>query len=188
MGPVNVTTITQYTRTLRFDSAGEPTALVSRATGPTRPPAIPGVPEQPAGVFNQNITSAQAASSWAQALNVWTTPWGFLKGAAAHGATVRRQGGQQAVSFSPANLKSPSGQAYTVTGYINGQNLVTKVETRVDHAVVGDLLVEFEYLELSEPERRAGTRPHRATPGRDADVRRQHRLLRPRIRRISPSC
>ena len=145
MGPVNVTTITQYTRTLRFDSAGEPTALVSRATGPTRPPAIPGVPEQAAGVFNQNITRAQAGSSWAQALNVWTTPWGFLKGAAAHGATVRRQGGEQVASFSPANLKSPSGQAYTVTGYINGQNLVTKVETRVDHAVVGDLLVEFEY-------------------------------------------
>ena len=32
-----------------------------------------------------------------------------------------------------------------MTGYINNQNLVTKVETRVDHAVVGDLLVEFEY-------------------------------------------
>ena len=32
-----------------------------------------------------------------------------------------------------------------VTGYLNNQNLVTKVETRVDHAVVGDLLVEFEY-------------------------------------------
>ena len=49
------------------------------------------------------------------------------------------------MSFSPANLKSPSGQTYTVTGYINGQNLVTKVETRVENAVVGDLLVEFEY-------------------------------------------
>ena len=46
---------------------------------------------------------------------------------------------------SPANLKSPSGQPYTVTGYIDKQNLVTKVETRVDHAVVGDLLVEFDY-------------------------------------------
>ena len=34
---------------------------------------------------------------------------------------------------------------YTVTGYINNQNQVTKVETRVEHAVVGDLLVEFEY-------------------------------------------
>ncbi len=32
-----------------------------------------------------------------------------------------------------------------MTGYINNQNLVTKVETRVEHAVVGDLLVEFEY-------------------------------------------
>jgi glyoxylase-like metal-dependent hydrolase (beta-lactamase superfamily II) len=32
-----------------------------------------------------------------------------------------------------------------VTGYINSQNLVTKVETRVEHAVVGDLLIEFEY-------------------------------------------
>jgi glyoxylase-like metal-dependent hydrolase (beta-lactamase superfamily II) len=145
MGPVNVTAITQYTRTLRFDSAGEPAALISRATGPTRPPAIPGVPVQPAGVFNQNITNAQAAGTWAQALNVWTTPWGFLKGAAANGATVGRQRGQPVVSFSPANLRSPSGQAYTVTGYIDGQNLVTKVETRVDHAVVGDLLVEFEY-------------------------------------------
>jgi hypothetical protein len=30
-----------------------------------------------------------------------------------------------------------------VTGYINNQNLVTKVETRADNAVVGDLLIEF---------------------------------------------
>ena len=144
MGAVNATAITQYTRTVRFDAVTEPTALVSRATGPTRLPAIPGVPEQPAGVFNQNVTAAQAGSSWAQALNVWTTPWGFLKGAAAPGAQLRRQGGQQIVSFSPA-LKSPSGQAYTVTGYLDAQHRVTKVETLVDNAVAGDLLVEFEY-------------------------------------------
>ena len=97
------------------------------------------------GVFNQNITGMQADTNWNQALNIWTTPWGFLKGAAANNATVRQQGGQQVVSFSPANLKSPSGQPYTVTGYINNQNLVTKVETRVENAVVGDLLVEFDY-------------------------------------------
>ena len=109
----------------------------SRRRCPACPPPMPGV-------FNQNITAMQASSNWNQALNIWTTPWGFLKGAAANNATVRQQGGQQVVSFSPA-LKSPSGQAYTVTGYINSQNLVTKVETRVDNAVVGDLLVEFEY-------------------------------------------
>jgi glyoxylase-like metal-dependent hydrolase (beta-lactamase superfamily II) len=97
------------------------------------------------GVFNQNISGQQLDTNWNQALNVWTTPWGFLKGAAANNATVRQQGGQQIVSFSPANLKSPSGQAYTVTGYIDKQNLVSKVETRVENNVVGDLLVEFEY-------------------------------------------
>lgn len=145
MGTVNVTRITQYTRTISFGPAAEPTALVSRATGPTQPPAIPGAPPPTPGVFNQNISGAQASGTWAQALNIWTTPWGFLKGAAANNATARQQGGQQVVSFSPANFKSPSGQTYTVTGYINGQNLVTKVETRVDHSVVGDLLVEFEY-------------------------------------------
>jgi glyoxylase-like metal-dependent hydrolase (beta-lactamase superfamily II) len=144
-GPNNLTPITKYTRTITFGQAANPTALVSRATGPTQPPTVPGVPPPMPGVFNQNITGQQASGNWAQALNIWTTPWGFLKGAAANNATVRQQGGQQLVSFSPANFKSPSGQMYVVTGSINNQNLVTKVETRVDHAVVGDLLVEFEY-------------------------------------------
>jgi glyoxylase-like metal-dependent hydrolase (beta-lactamase superfamily II) len=145
MGPVNLTQITQYSRTINFGQSADPTALVSRATGPTQPPTVPGVPAPTPGVFNQNITSAQAGTNWAQALSIWTTPWGFVKGAAANTATVRQQGGQQVVSFSPANIKSPSGQSYTVTGYINNQNLVTKVETRVDHAVAGELLVEFDY-------------------------------------------
>ena len=145
MGPLNLTQITMYTRTINFGKAADPAALVSRATGPTQPPKVPGVPAPMPGVFNQNITGMQATTNWVQAQNIWTTPWGFLKGAAANSATVRQAGGQQVVSFSPANFKSPSGQTYTVTGYLNGQNQVTKVETRVDHAVVGDLLVEFEY-------------------------------------------
>jgi glyoxylase-like metal-dependent hydrolase (beta-lactamase superfamily II) len=145
MGPVNVTRITEYTRAINFGQVNDPMALVSRATGPTQPPTVPGAPAPMPGVFNQNITGAQAAGNWNQALNVWTTPWGFLKGAAANNATVRQQGGQQIVSFTPPNLKSPSGQTYSVSGHINNQNLITKVETRVDNAVVGDLLVEFEY-------------------------------------------
>jgi glyoxylase-like metal-dependent hydrolase (beta-lactamase superfamily II) len=141
MGPVNVTQITMYTRTINFGQPSAPTALVSRATGPTQPPTVPGTPAPMPGVFNQNITGQQATTNWNQALNIWTTPWGFLKGAAANNATVRGQ----TISFSPANLKSPSGQTYMVTGTLNNQNLVTKVETRVDNNVVGDLLVEFEY-------------------------------------------
>src|SRR5262245_41948936 len=144
LGPVNTTVINMYTRTINFGPSADRAALVSRATGTTQPPTVPGVPPPMPGAFNQNITGMQVDTNWNQALNVWTTPWGFLKGAAANNATVRQQGGQQVVSFSP-NLKSPSGQAYTVTGYIDKQNLVSKVETRVDNAVVGDLLVEFDY-------------------------------------------
>src|SRR5678816_1170764 len=145
LGPVNTTRITQYTRAINFATPADSAAIVSRATGPTQPPTVPGVPAPMPGVFNQNISGTQLDTNWNQALNVWTTPWGFLKGAAANNATVRQQGGQQVVSFSPANLKSPSGQPYTVTGYIDKQNLVSKVETKVENTVVGDLLVEFDY-------------------------------------------
>jgi glyoxylase-like metal-dependent hydrolase (beta-lactamase superfamily II) len=146
LGAINLTQITMYTRTINFGAPAAPMALVSRATGPTHPPTVPGTPAPMPGVFNQNINSMQASTNWAQALNVWTTPWGFLKAAASAGnATVRSQGGQQVVSFSPANFKAPSGQSYTVTGFINNQNLVTKVETKVEHAVYGDLPLEFDY-------------------------------------------
>ena len=145
MGTVNLTTVAEYRRAINFAKPDTMTALVSRATGTTHPPLVPGGPLPVPGMLNQTITAAQAAGSWGQALNIWTTPWGFLKGAAANNATVRRQGAQQIVTFSPAGFTSPSGSSYTVTGYLNNQNLVTKVETRVDHAVVGDLLVEFEY-------------------------------------------
>jgi glyoxylase-like metal-dependent hydrolase (beta-lactamase superfamily II) len=145
MGVVNVTRVAEYRRVINFSKPEAPTAVVSRATGTTHPPMVPGGPLPIPGTLNQAITAAQAAASWAQALNIWTSPWGFLKLAAANSAKVMRQGEQQVVSFSPAGFTSPSGSSYTLTGYISNQNLVTKVETRVDHAVAGDLLVEFEY-------------------------------------------
>jgi glyoxylase-like metal-dependent hydrolase (beta-lactamase superfamily II) len=145
MGVVNVTRIAEYRRVISFSKPDTASAVVSRTTGTTHPPMVPGGPLPVPGPLNQTITGAQAAASWGQALNIWMSPWGFLKLAASSSATVTRQGSQQIVSFSPAGFKSPSGASYTVTGYLNNQNLVTKVETRVEHAVVGDLLVEFEY-------------------------------------------
>src|SRR5687768_18528740 len=61
MGPVNLTQITQYTRTINFEK-GEPTALVSRAAGPTQPPTVAGVPAPMPGVLNQNVTSQDRKS------------------------------------------------------------------------------------------------------------------------------
>jgi glyoxylase-like metal-dependent hydrolase (beta-lactamase superfamily II) len=93
----------------------------------------------------QNITPAQ--NTWAQQLELWTTPWGFLKGAEANNATLqtRTVGGTryQVLSWN-SPLKSPGGQPYRVVGYLNN-GLVEKVETWLDHPVFGDMLVESEY-------------------------------------------
>ena len=150
MGPNNLTEVTEYTRTLTFETPADPASLVSRATGLTQPPTVPGVPAPEPGVFNQNITAQQAGANWNQALNIWTTPWGFLKGADANLAMLEQNGDERIVSFSPPGLTAPSGQPYVVTGTINAEGVVTHVETRVQHAVLGDLLVEFEYSDYSD--------------------------------------
>ena len=41
--------------------------------------------------------------------------------------------------------KAPSGQAYRLNGYINDQNLVERVETWVEHPILGDLHVDTSY-------------------------------------------
>src|SRR4030095_2783938 len=48
------------------------------------------------------------------------------------------------VSF-PVEQKAQSGQAYTITGYIDEQNLVAKVETKIEDNIIGDMLVEQTY-------------------------------------------
>src|SRR5262249_61468669 len=91
--------------------------------------------------------------TWAQKLEIWITPWGFLKGAAANSAAVKAEtvGGRryQAVTFN-STIKSPGGQPYKVVGYINNQNLVEKVQTWLENPIFGDMLVEAEDTQYRE--------------------------------------
>jgi glyoxylase-like metal-dependent hydrolase (beta-lactamase superfamily II) len=138
-GPLAMTAITAYTRAIDF---AQP---YSRATGPTMPPAIPGAPPPQPGSFNQGIAPT---ATWPNLLDIWITPWGFIKGATANSATVRPQriGGKSynVVSWTPLK-KSPSGQDYKIIGYVNDQNLIERVETWVEHPVLGDMHVEATY-------------------------------------------
>jgi glyoxylase-like metal-dependent hydrolase (beta-lactamase superfamily II) len=95
----------------------------------------------------QNITPQNTA--WAQQLEIWITPWGFLKGAEANKATVRPSKRYQVVSFD-APQKAPSGKPYRVVGYINDQNLVEKVQTWLENPIFGDMLIETEYTHYRE--------------------------------------
>jgi hypothetical protein len=78
LGTVNNTQIPQYTRTISFGAAAQPTDLVSRAFGPTQPAPTADVPMPMPGQFQQNISGQQATTNFGQALNILTTPWGFL--------------------------------------------------------------------------------------------------------------
>ena len=100
-GPWPRTNLNDYTRAIDF------TQSASRATAVTwSAPVTGGAAAQ--GAFNQNITAAN--NGWAQQLEIWITPWGFLKGAAANNATVRTQAGKTIVTWNSMQ-KAPSGIA-----------------------------------------------------------------------------
>jgi glyoxylase-like metal-dependent hydrolase (beta-lactamase superfamily II) len=129
----------EYVRAIDFAQG------VSRATWVNYAvPVTGGVAVQSPG--QQNITPA--TTQWAQQLEIWVTPWGFLKGAAANNATVKSQridGKRYQVVTWNSPFKSPGGQAYKLVGYINGENFVDKVQTWVENPIFGDMLVEARY-------------------------------------------
>jgi glyoxylase-like metal-dependent hydrolase (beta-lactamase superfamily II) len=99
----------------------------------------------------QTITPQNTA--WAQQLEIWITPWGFLKAAAQNNATVRAQtlDGKryQVVTFN-SPVKSPGGLPYKMEGYINNENVVEKVRTWLENPIFGDMLVEAEYTQYRD--------------------------------------
>ena len=137
--PWPMTAANDYVRAIDF------TQPASRATWQTYAVPVTGGPAALAP-GQQNIAPQNMA--WAQQLEIWITPWGFLKGAAANNATVKSDavGGKryQVVTFN-SPVKSPGGQPYRVVGYINNQNLVERVQTWLENPIFGDMLVEAEY-------------------------------------------
>src|SRR5688572_28449555 len=146
--PGPLTAANDYVRAIDF------TQPASRATWATYALPVTGgaaALAQNTPQTHQLITPENMA--WGQQLEIWITPSGFLKGAAANNATARSQtmNGRryQTVTFN-APVKSPGGQPYRVIGYINGDNLVERVQTWLDHPIFGDMLVETDYLHYRE--------------------------------------
>ena len=139
------TNLNDYRRSIDF------TQPASRATAVTWAAPVQGGPAVQ-GAFNQNIAAAQNGN-WGQSLEIWITPWGFLKGAAANNATVATQtiGAQRfnVVTWMTPQ-KSPSGLSYRVVGYINAQNMVTRVETQLENPIFGDMPIDVVYSNYRE--------------------------------------
>jgi glyoxylase-like metal-dependent hydrolase (beta-lactamase superfamily II) len=150
-GPWPRTNLDDYRRSIDFSRA----AL--RATGQvyiethdrrtvTFTTPVPGGPAVQ-GTFQQVASAANTA--WAEHLDIWVSPWGFLKGAASNSATARAQtigGARYNVVTWHTPQKAPSGIPYKVVGYINVQtNMIDKVDTWLENPIFGDMLVETRY-------------------------------------------
>ena len=97
----------------------------------------------------QGQSTPHPAAAELRRLEIFLTPWGFLKGAMALGAnptmiTRNEYGGRVAVVSFVAFGK------YRVNGTINPQNLVQRVQTWVPNPIVGDLYYENVYTRYQD--------------------------------------
>ncbi|HEY7185801.1 MAG TPA: MBL fold metallo-hydrolase [Vicinamibacterales bacterium] len=119
---------------------------VSRATGATNNIGAGGSTVVAPGTFFQQVTAMQAdvAQPWAQSVELYITPWGFLKGAEANNATAKKSKGLTELSWSPT-VKAASGKSYTINGYVNDKNQVERVETWLGENIMGDMHIVATY-------------------------------------------
>jgi glyoxylase-like metal-dependent hydrolase (beta-lactamase superfamily II) len=123
-----------YTRRIDFNAPASHvqlvrTALDKRGGGGT------GLP-----IVNQTQNQyVLPAAAWAQQVDIWLTPHGFLKRAMAGTATVvRAAGGGSVVTFTAQGK-------YRVNGFISDKGLVERVETWLEHPALGDMPIEAAY-------------------------------------------
>ena len=136
--------ITSYVRVIDL------AAPVSRHTGGTTNVGAGGSTTVAPGTFFQQVTPQQADLSqpWASSLELYITPWGFLKGAAENNASLSRrrvEGTNYTVlTWSPA-IKAPSGKNYVINGYVAANSMVERVETWVGDNIMGDMHIVAAY-------------------------------------------
>ena len=126
------------------------TGPTSRHTGATNNIGAGGSTTLTPGTFFQQVTPQQADVSqpWANSLELYITPWGFLKGAAANNATASRKkvdGKNYTVLTWSPTVKAPSGKNYVINGYVNEQNIVDRAETWLGDNIMGDMHILATY-------------------------------------------
>jgi glyoxylase-like metal-dependent hydrolase (beta-lactamase superfamily II) len=94
------------------------------------------------GQAGANITPAAPAVAADRRLQIWLTPHGFLRGALANNASVKR-GKVTTVAFTLLGK-------HRVVATISGDNLIEKIESWLDNPVLGDMHVETTYSDYRD--------------------------------------
>ena len=121
-------------------------APASRHTGTTNNIGPGGSTTVTPGTLFQQVTPQQADVSqpWATSLELYITPWGFLKGAAQNNATASRRNNHTVLTWSP-KVTAPSGKNYVINGYVDDKNMVDRVETWLGENIMGDMHILATY-------------------------------------------
>ena len=151
--------ITAYTRTIDYDAKTSYEDL-TRRQGNNPPRGGGATPIQGdqrnitavSGNYAWNVNGAniapQPAAAELRQLDIWLSPHGFLKAAAAAtNATVTSmtlEGRKMTIVSFTLNNK------YRVNGHITDQNLVERVQTWVANPVFGDMVYEHRYTEYKD--------------------------------------
>jgi len=126
---------TSYTRTINYET---PAWRVDRVLAPIpsnrRGGGLPPGPTQSV-VIGSN-------TPWAQQVDLWLTPYGFLREAAKNNvtATSKSMGGKK---YTVVTFTAPNKAKFS--GYIDENNTLSRVETWIDTPMLGDTLVEVSY-------------------------------------------
>jgi glyoxylase-like metal-dependent hydrolase (beta-lactamase superfamily II) len=89
------------------------------------------------------VPQPQPAAVDERTMEIWTTPHGFLKAAAANNASSEPSGGGSEISFT-------MGGKSRYVGRLNAQHQVERVQSWIDNPVLGDTPVEITYSDYRD--------------------------------------
>ncbi len=135
-----------YTRAIDFET---PASRVDRVRIQGENPPRGGGQQPLVGEQTQSQTIiVNAGTPWAQQLEIWMTPHGFLRAAATRNATLSQAADEigrkhRVITFVGDN-KAP------VVGYLNEENLIERVQTTIDNPFLGDMPFEARYNDYKD--------------------------------------
>ena len=151
--------VSSYTATVNYATPAARVQMTRKQTiepGRVRPAPVEQRPDQyvsgmtawnlaaPAGAAPNTppVAQPQPAAVEERVMEIWTTPHGFLKAAAANNATSTPSEGGSEVTFTAGKNK--------YVGTINAQNEVTRVQTWIDNPILGDTEVLITYSDYKD--------------------------------------
>lgn len=145
MGAETLKTI-QYSGSGSTSAAGQPLARLKsykREIDLSQPSSRLETVQVKNNADQQQTQTIDTNSPWDAQYDLWITPYGFLKGAMSHEATLKAETVQgqkfNVISYMVQNK-------YRVNGYVNDQNMIERVETRIGN----DVLAQGVYLHYQD--------------------------------------